>query len=104
LPALTAKQGVCAPWVSTWVSSRLQPCLVVAAPSFEIPEVANYPMLSLVGTADADRRSWWVMNEPGLVETLRCAGFATVEIVSRFRLRHRHTALTVDHLVAHALP
>jgi hypothetical protein len=67
-------------------------------------ELANYPMLSLVGTADADRRSWWVMNEPGLVETLRCAGFATVEIVSRFRLKHRHTALTVDHLLAHALP
>jgi hypothetical protein len=77
---------------------------VVAAPSFEIPEAAGYAMLSLVGTTDDDRRSWWIMNERGLVETLRCAGFGDVEIVSRFRLQHRHQQLAVDHLVAHARP
>lgn len=77
---------------------------IVAAPSFHIPSVANHAMMSLVGTADEDRRSWWVMNASGLVETLRCAGFAEIEIVSQFRLEHRHQRLAVDHLVAHAKP
>jgi tRNA (mo5U34)-methyltransferase len=77
---------------------------IVAAPSFDIPEVADYPMLSLVGTADDARRSWWVTNARGLVETLRCAGFSTVEIPSGFRIEHRHRELAVDHLVAHATP
>jgi tRNA (mo5U34)-methyltransferase len=77
---------------------------IVAAPSFEIRAVADLAMLSLVGTADEDRRSWWVMNARGLVETLRCAGFGAVEIVSGFTLRHRHLPLRVEHLVAHARP
>jgi SAM-dependent methyltransferase len=75
---------------------------VVAAPSFDIPAVADYAMMSLVGTADEDLRSWWVMNARGLSETLSSAGFAQVEIVSSFQLKHRHLPLTVDHLVAHA--
>jgi SAM-dependent methyltransferase len=77
---------------------------IVAAPSFDIPAVREQAMLSLVGTADDDGRSWWVMNARGLSETLLCAGFTSVEIVSHFRLRHRHLDLAVDHLVAHARP
>lgn len=77
---------------------------VVAAPSFDIRAVANYAMMSLVGTADEDLRSWWVMNARGLIETLRSAGFARAEIVSSFQLKHRHQQLAIDHLVAHAEP
>ena len=77
---------------------------IVAAPSFEIPAVAEYAMTALVGMADKDLRSWWVMNARGLRETLRCAGFAKVEVVSAFRLQHRHRDVAVDHLVAHAWP
>jgi hypothetical protein len=77
---------------------------VVAAPSFEIPAGPDLPMMALVGTADPDRRSWWVMNACGLRETLACAGFSHIEIVSSFRLQHRHSQLAVDHLVAHAQP
>jgi SAM-dependent methyltransferase len=77
---------------------------IVAAPSFEIPAVSDHPMMALIGTASSDRRSWWVTNERGLVETLSCAGFSEVEIVSDFRLQHRHIDLAVDHLVAHAKP
>jgi hypothetical protein len=77
---------------------------IVAAPSFDIPAVRNHAMMTLVGTADEDRRSWWVMNARGLAETLRCAGFPEVELVSEFRLKHRHIDLAVDHLVAHARP
>lgn len=77
---------------------------IVAAPSFDIPAVSSQAMLSLVGTADEDRRSWWVMNARGLAETLQCAGFANVQVVSHFRLHHRHMPLAVDHLVAHAEP
>ncbi len=77
---------------------------VVAAPSFELPGGADYPLMALVGKADPARRSWWVMNPCGLVETLRCGGFSTVEIVSEFRLHNRHTHAAVDHLVAHARP
>jgi SAM-dependent methyltransferase len=77
---------------------------VVAAPSFDIPAVAGYPMLSLVGTADDDRRHWWVTNTRGLDEALRSAGFSEVEIASGFRLQHRHLGSAVDHLVAHATP
>jgi SAM-dependent methyltransferase len=77
---------------------------VVAAPSFAIPEVAEYPMLSLVGTSARDLRHWWVANTRGLVEALRCAGFSKVDIVSEFRLTHRHNGSAVEHLVAHARP
>jgi SAM-dependent methyltransferase len=77
---------------------------IVAAPSFDIPAVSDLPTMALVGTADPDRRSWWVMNPRGLVETLRCAGFSEVEIVSDFRLQHRHVPFSVDHLIAHAKP
>jgi SAM-dependent methyltransferase len=77
---------------------------IVAAPSFEIPAVADYPMLSLVGTAAADWRNWWVTNARGLEEALRCAGFSSVAIRSGFRIEHRHREQAVDHLVAHATP
>jgi tRNA (mo5U34)-methyltransferase len=77
---------------------------IVAAPSFEIAAVAEYPLLSLVGTADDARRSWWVMNARGLVETLSSAGFSTAKIPSGFRIEHRHRDSAVDHLVAHAMP
>lgn len=78
---------------------------IVAAPSFEIAEVAAHPMLRLVGTMDSDRRSWWVVNARGLEELLLCAGFRTVKIVSRFNLANRRIpSLIVEHLVAHATP
>jgi tRNA (mo5U34)-methyltransferase len=76
---------------------------IVAAPSFEIAAVAGLPMMHLIGTADSDRRSWWVLNEPCLVEMLRCAGFARAEIVSRMTIVNRRIpSLRVDHIVAHA--
>jgi tRNA (mo5U34)-methyltransferase len=77
---------------------------IVATPSFDIPAVAGQAMLSLVGTADEDRRGWFVMNARGLTETLACAGFAKVEVLSHFQLRHRHMPGVIDHLVAHAQP
>jgi SAM-dependent methyltransferase len=76
---------------------------IVAAPSFTIAEVAGLPMMALVGTADSDRRSWWVVNERCLVEILRCAGFARVQVVSKITLVNRRVpSLQINHLVAHA--
>ena len=76
---------------------------IVAAPSFEIAAVAGSPMMYLVGTADSDRRSWWVLNERCLVEMLRCAGFARAEIFSKMTIVNRRIpSLRVDHVVAHA--
>jgi tRNA (mo5U34)-methyltransferase len=76
---------------------------IVAAPSFAIPEVAGRPMMALIGTADSDRRSWWVLNERCLVEMLRCAGFARAEIFSTLTIVNRRVpSLRVDHIVAHA--
>ncbi len=77
---------------------------VVAAPSVDLPDAAEFPVMCLVGTADPDRRSWWVFNARGLTETLKCGGFTDVEIVSSFRLENRHVDHPVDHLVAHAKP
>src|SRR6266545_405783 len=74
---------------------------IVAAPSFDVPAAAEYPLMALVGTADHDRRSWWVANARGLVEAISCAGFSEVEIMSEFQLKNRRTGLAVDHLVAH---
>jgi tRNA (mo5U34)-methyltransferase len=76
---------------------------IVAAPSFAIPEVAGWPMMALIGTADSDRRSWWILNERCLVEMLRCAGFARAEIVSKMTIVNRRVpSLRVDHIIAHA--
>jgi tRNA (mo5U34)-methyltransferase len=76
---------------------------VVAAPAFEIPEVAHFPVMALVGTMDSDRRSWWVVNQRCLIEMLRCAGFRQVRIVSQFILPNRRVpSLNLLHLVAHA--
>ncbi len=77
---------------------------IVAAPSFDLPDSSGHALLSLVGTQDEDRRSWWSMNARGLEETLKSAGFREVEIVSQFTLRHRRQPLEVNHLVAHARP
>jgi tRNA (mo5U34)-methyltransferase len=76
---------------------------VVAAPVFDIPAVQDYPMMSLVGTMDSDRRSWWVLNSRCLTEMLRCAGFAQVKIHSHFTLVNKRVpSLRIDHVVAHA--
>jgi hypothetical protein len=76
---------------------------IVAAPSFAIAAVAGLPMMALMGTADPDRRSWWILNERCLVEMLRCAGFARAEIFSRMTIFNRRVpSLKVDHIIAHA--
>lgn len=76
---------------------------VVAAPAFSHADADNYPMLRLV-TNDPDRRSWWVINRLGLIETLRCGGFSKIEIVSRFSLHNMRNGQAYEHLVAHAHP
>lgn len=77
---------------------------IVAAPVFDIPAVQDHAMMSLVGTLDSDRRSWWVLNSRCLTEMLRCAGFAQVEIHSHFTLVNKRVpSLQIDHVVAHAL-
>lgn len=78
---------------------------VLAAPVFDIPAVAQLPMLALVGTADSDRRSWWMMNEQGLTEMLRCANFRDIEVISHFSIANRRVAgLVVPHIVVRARP
>jgi hypothetical protein len=59
----------------------------------------------LVGTADSDRRSWWVLNKRCLVEMLHSAGFSRVEIIDTFTLRLRRNTEgpgAFPHIVAHA--
>jgi SAM-dependent methyltransferase len=87
LRSVTAPSGVC----------------IVAAPCTNLREDA--PLAAMVGTSDADRRSWWVLNKRCLVEMLRCAGFRDATIVGEFTLRLRRavsTASTFPHIVAHA--
>jgi len=76
---------------------------IVAAPVFDIPAVQDYPMMSLVGTMDSDRRSWWVLNSRCLTEMLRCAGFGQVKVHGRLTLVNKRVpSLRVEHVVAHA--
>jgi len=75
---------------------------IIAAPSIGV--LPDIPMMALVGTADSDRLSWWVINKKGLVEMLYCAGFSSAEIVSEFWLTHRKSGQKYHHIVAHARP
>jgi tRNA (mo5U34)-methyltransferase len=50
---------------------------IVAAPSFAIAAVASLPVMALMGTADPDRRSWWILNERRLAEC--CGALALLE-------------------------
>lgn len=78
---------------------------VVSAPYVGIDE--SLPLAAMVGTADTDRRSWWVVNKKCLVELLNAAGFSRVEIVDHFDLQLRRPdeqAGTFPHMVAHARP
>ncbi len=78
---------------------------ILASPAFDIPSVANIPMLALVGTADSDRRSWWTMNVNGLVEMLRCANFSNIEVLSHLEIVNRRVpGLVVPHVVVRARP
>jgi SAM-dependent methyltransferase len=77
---------------------------IVAAPSIDIAGAKHHALMCLVPQVSRERRSWWVLNAQGLVETLRCAGFSEVEIVGEFTLECRRKPLSVKHLVAHAKP
>lgn len=78
---------------------------VLAAPVFDVAAVAELPMLALVGTADSDRRSWWMMNVRGLTEMLLCANFREVEVVAHFSIVNRRVeGLVVPHVVVRARP
>ena len=77
-------------------------CIVIA-PTFDIPAVADTPMMSLVGTMDSDRRSWWVMNKKCLQEMLLCGGFTRVEFLPDLVISNKRLPdMQVTHLVAHA--
>jgi tRNA (mo5U34)-methyltransferase len=86
---VTADNGVC----------------VVAAPYLGLHE--EIPLAAMVGTADVDRRSWWVLNRRCLVELLKCAGFSKAEIVGDMTIKLRRKTENVTefpHIVAHAYP
>jgi Methylase involved in ubiquinone/menaquinone biosynthesis len=60
------------------------------------------PLMCLVGTADSDRRSWWLPNLCCLMEMLRCVGYKKVEAKSTFHLENlRVKDLRVFHAVVH---
>ncbi len=76
---------------------------ILASPYIDVHE--DVPLAALVGTADSDRRSWWVLNKRCLVEMLHSAGFSRVEIVDAFTLRLRRSSdqpAEYPHIVAHA--
>lgn len=76
---------------------------IISAPWFEIERSENLPLMSLVGTVDSDRRSWWVVNEKCIIEMLKCANFNTIDIVSKVAIHNRHfKEQIVSHLVVHA--
>jgi tRNA (mo5U34)-methyltransferase len=74
---------------------------VLASPYIGIHE--EMPLMALVGAADSDRRSWWLLNKRCLSEMLHCAGFSRVQIVDSFILRLRRTGDEHPHIVAHAM-
>lgn len=78
---------------------------VVSAPFVDIhPDI---PAAAMVGTADTDRRSWWVLNKLCLIEMLKMAGFTQIDVVSYFTLQLQRPDTQADafpHIVAHARP
>lgn len=78
---------------------------IVSAPFIDLVEHRDLPFMALVGRSDPDRRSWWVVNSKGLEETLLCAGFKEVKVISHFNLQHlKDRSLVFPHIVAHAKP
>lgn len=76
---------------------------VVSAPFIDIQP--DLPVAAMVGTADEDHRSWWVVNAKCLTEMLHSAGFSKVEMVGFFNLKMtRDTGRpnNFPHIVAHA--
>lgn len=79
--------------------------LIISVPSIGIGDYEQVPSMSLVGTVDSDRRSWWVMNALCMEEMLRCAGFKTITKVSEFDLiGKKNSELHIPHIVFHAEP
>lgn len=75
---------------------------IVAAPMLECRGFEHVPLMALVGTADSDRRSWWVMSATCVVEMMRAANFRNIQVHSRFDLVNRRVAgLVVPHVVVH---
>jgi len=80
---------------------------IVSAPCIGINQ--DLPIAAMVGTADTDHRSWWVVNEKCLVEMLKCAGFKTSEIVGEVTISMRRKVgndipTKFPHIIAHARP
>ena len=76
---------------------------VISTPVFDLHPGTDQPLMKLVGTFDADRRSWWNINERGLHEILYCAGFRTVTTVGSFELCNRRDPRAKSpHVVVHA--
>ncbi|MFQ5823491.1 MAG: class I SAM-dependent methyltransferase [bacterium] len=74
--------------------------VIISAPTFNSKE--KMPMMTLVGTADNDRRSWWVPNPVCLAEMLRCVGFKEIKPYGKFTLKNRRQPdLEVSHIVVH---
>lgn len=67
-----------------------------------LPESTRDPVMQLIGTADSDRRSWWVPSASCVEEMLRSANFESPKCVSRFDIANRRVDLTVPHAVFHA--
>jgi len=76
---------------------------IISAPCFEVKNNEKIPLMTLVGTVDSDRRSWWVVNEKCIVEMLKCADFSNINVVSKLSISNRRAKwLVVPHLVVHA--
>ena len=67
-----------------------------------LPKSYREPVMQLIGTADSDRRSWWVPSVSCVEEMLRSANFDSSKCVSRFDLKNLRIDLTVPHAVFHA--
>jgi len=73
---------------------------IISAPYFEIE--SDMPLMSLVGTVDSDRRSWWVVNQKCIVEMLKCANFDKIEIVSKLDMPWMRENTVIPHIFVHA--
>ena len=75
---------------------------IIAAPIIKVLMEEKLPTMSLVGTVDSDRRSWWVMNPFCVEEMLKCANFSKIECAGEFNLRNKRVDLSVPHMIFHA--
>jgi SAM-dependent methyltransferase len=57
---------------------------IISVPYIGLDE--SLPLAAMVGTADEDRRSWWVVNKKCITEMLKAAGFSDIQIVGHFLL------------------